>query len=140
VILDDGASDEIENRNGEVADPATVRPRLAEAAAENVDDIRRALLDAATGATKDHRVTFECQPQPRSAPGTPTFELSISVESPNRSRIAPLAWEAESPDLGCNELQRPAAMRDELREICTRRCTHSGWFPGPSLKKALQIA
>jgi hypothetical protein len=60
IVVDQAAVDELEARNGEVADPASVRPRLAEAAAENVDDIRRALLDAATGATKDHWVTFEC--------------------------------------------------------------------------------
>jgi hypothetical protein len=60
VIADEPASDELEQSNGHAADPATVRPRLAEAAAESVDDIRRALLDAATGATKDHWVTFEC--------------------------------------------------------------------------------
>jgi hypothetical protein len=59
VILDEPTRS-LEARNGEAADPALVRPRLAEAAAESVDDIRRALLDAATGATKDHWVTFEC--------------------------------------------------------------------------------
>src|SRR5262249_20139350 len=59
VIVDERAPDELEARS-EVADPATVRPRLAEAAAQSVDDIGRALLDAATGATKDHWVTFEC--------------------------------------------------------------------------------
>jgi hypothetical protein len=42
------------------ADPATVRPRLAEAAAESLDEIRRTLLDAATGATKEQWITFEC--------------------------------------------------------------------------------
>jgi hypothetical protein len=42
------------------ADPATVRPRLAAAAAENVDDIRRTLLDAATAASKPAWVEFEC--------------------------------------------------------------------------------
>jgi hypothetical protein len=42
------------------ADPSTVRPRLAEAAAENVDDIRRTLLDAATAASKPAWVEFEC--------------------------------------------------------------------------------
>ena len=42
------------------ADPSTVRPRLAEAAAENVDDIRRTLLDAATSASKPAWVEFEC--------------------------------------------------------------------------------
>ena len=42
------------------ADPSTVRPRLAEAAAENIDDIRRTLLDAATSASKPAWVEFEC--------------------------------------------------------------------------------
>jgi hypothetical protein len=42
------------------SDPATVRPRLAEAAAEELDGIRRTLLDAATGAVRDHWITFEC--------------------------------------------------------------------------------
>ena len=41
-------------------DPATVRPRLAEAAAESVEDIQRALLDAATSASKPAWVEFEC--------------------------------------------------------------------------------
>jgi hypothetical protein len=60
VIVDEAAPYELDVRNGDVLDPASVRPRLAEAAAESVDDIQRALLDAATGATKDHWVTFEC--------------------------------------------------------------------------------
>jgi hypothetical protein len=42
------------------ADPSTVRPQLAEAAAENVDDIRRTLLEAATSASKPAWVEFEC--------------------------------------------------------------------------------
>ena len=41
-------------------DPSTVRPRLAEAAAESVDDIQRTLLDAATSASKPAWVEFEC--------------------------------------------------------------------------------
>jgi hypothetical protein len=41
-------------------DPATVRPRLAEAAAESVEDIQRTLLDAATSALKPAWVEFEC--------------------------------------------------------------------------------
>ena len=60
VIDDEPAPGELKERNGHAADPATVRPRLAAAAAEGVDDIRRTLLDAATSATKDHWVTFEC--------------------------------------------------------------------------------
>jgi hypothetical protein len=45
-------------RNG--ADPAQVRPRLAEAAAASLDDIQAALLDAALGATREMWVTTEC--------------------------------------------------------------------------------
>jgi hypothetical protein len=41
-------------------DPATVRPRLAEAAAQSVEDIQRTLLDAATSASKPAWVEFEC--------------------------------------------------------------------------------
>jgi hypothetical protein len=40
----------VENGNSKV-DPASVRPRLAEAAAASLDAIQRALLDAALGAT-----------------------------------------------------------------------------------------
>jgi hypothetical protein len=42
------------------ADPATVRPRLAEAAAESLDEISRSLLEAAIGAVKKQWITFEC--------------------------------------------------------------------------------
>jgi hypothetical protein len=59
VIVDEPGPSEPVLSNIGIADPATVRPRLAEAAAESVDDIRRTLLDAATSATKDHWVTFE---------------------------------------------------------------------------------
>ena len=37
-----------------------MRPRLAEAAAESVEDIQRTLLDAATSASKPAWVEFEC--------------------------------------------------------------------------------
>ena len=42
------------------ADPAQVRPRLAEAAAASYDDIQTALLDAALGATREMWVTTAC--------------------------------------------------------------------------------
>jgi hypothetical protein len=42
------------------ADPAQVRPRLAEAAAASLDDISTALLDAALGATRDMWITTAC--------------------------------------------------------------------------------
>jgi hypothetical protein len=60
IVLSDETTDD-DSTNGTAAiDPATVRPRLAEAAAEGLDGIRKTLLDAATGAVRDHWVTFEC--------------------------------------------------------------------------------
>jgi hypothetical protein len=47
--------------NGSARDPASVRPRLAEAAAESLEDIRRVLLDTATGANKQLWATITCK-------------------------------------------------------------------------------
>src|SRR5690349_12834908 len=43
-----------------VVDPASVRSRLAEAAAESVEDIRRVLLETATGALRATVVCKHC--------------------------------------------------------------------------------
>jgi hypothetical protein len=61
LVTADSQADDIAavSKNGS-CDPATVRPRLAEAAAEGVEGIRKTLLDAATGAVRDHWITFEC--------------------------------------------------------------------------------
>jgi hypothetical protein len=48
------------NGSGAV-DPASVRPRLAEAAAESLEDIRRVLLETATGANKNLWATINCK-------------------------------------------------------------------------------
>jgi hypothetical protein len=58
-VAADGQTDQVATENGS-RDPATVRPRLAEAAAEGLEGIRKTLLDAATGAVRDHWTTFEC--------------------------------------------------------------------------------
>jgi len=60
-VTADGQADDVAavSENGS-RDPATVRPRLAEAAAEGLEGIRKTLLDAATGAVRDHWITFEC--------------------------------------------------------------------------------
>src|SRR5262249_1099565 len=42
-------------------DPASVRPRLAEAAAASLDDIRRVLLETATGANRNLWATINCK-------------------------------------------------------------------------------
>jgi hypothetical protein len=61
LVPEDGPAGEVATvgQNGS-RDPATVRPRLAEAAAEGLEGIRKTLLDAATGAVRDHWITFEC--------------------------------------------------------------------------------
>ena len=45
--------------NGAVT-PAEVRPLLAKATADSLDEISAALLDAAVGATREHWTTFTC--------------------------------------------------------------------------------
>jgi hypothetical protein len=42
-------------------DPSSVRPRLAEAAAASLEDIRRVLLETATGANKSLWATVNCK-------------------------------------------------------------------------------
>jgi hypothetical protein len=62
-------------------DPASVRPRLAEAAAASLDDIQRALLDAALGAVREHWVTCTC--------GSCGQKQRLQVNVPDvRSRVA----------------------------------------------------
>jgi hypothetical protein len=56
IVLDEL---EVAAGNGK-ADPASVRPRLAEAAAASLDEIQRALLDAALGSMREHWVTCTC--------------------------------------------------------------------------------
>src|SRR6476661_7936753 len=45
----------------EMVDPASVRPRLAEAAAESLEDIRRVLVETATGANRQLWATITCK-------------------------------------------------------------------------------
>jgi hypothetical protein len=49
------------SNGGGTVDPASVRPRLAEAAAESVDELRRVLLETATGANKNLWATVSCK-------------------------------------------------------------------------------
>jgi hypothetical protein len=49
------------NNGRSAADPSSVRPRLAEAAAESLEDIRRVLLETATGANKNLWATINCK-------------------------------------------------------------------------------
>jgi hypothetical protein len=98
------------------ADPARVRPRLAEAAAASLDDISSALLDAALGATRETWVTTVC-----SGCGK---KQRVEVKIPDvRSRVAaielllreglgrpPQAEEAASPRMPYRRSRREARL------------------------------
>jgi hypothetical protein len=104
-----------------VIDPATVRPRLAAAAAEGLEEIRKTLLDAATGAVRDHWVTFEC--------GDCGSRKRVEVPVPDvRARVAaielllreglgrpPQAEEAPAPRLPTTAAAVTAMSWDELQ-------------------------
>src|SRR5262245_56922921 len=47
--------------SGNDADPATIRPRLARAAAENVEQLQASLLEAAGSAVRPVWITVECE-------------------------------------------------------------------------------
>ena len=51
----------ITTNGGSAVDPSSVRPRLAEAAAASLEDIRRVLLETATGANKNLWATINCK-------------------------------------------------------------------------------
>jgi hypothetical protein len=53
---------EVTTGNGTATvDPASVRPRLPEAAAESLEDIQRVLLETATGANRNLWATINCK-------------------------------------------------------------------------------
>jgi hypothetical protein len=93
-------------RNG--ADPAQVRPRLAEAAAASLDDIQAALLDAALGSLRPVWITHTCR--------NCSQKERIEVQVPDiRSRVAAIergghgAWRRGArAEAGCLARRRPA--------------------------------
>jgi hypothetical protein len=78
----DDEPDVTETSGNGVIDPSTVRPRLAEAAAEGLEGIHKTLLDAATGAVRDHWVMFECGKRKRVEVPVPTFVLASPHPAP----------------------------------------------------------
>jgi hypothetical protein len=105
-------------------DPSTVRPRLAEAAAENVDDIRRTLLEAATAATKPAWVEFECTdcgnrkrvevPIPDVRARVAAIELLLRE---GLGRPAQAEEPASPPQLSRAEAEARALDRDQLKAL-----------------------
>jgi len=73
-----------------------VRPRLAEAAAESVEDIQRTLLDAATSASKPAWVEFEwtdCGNRKRVEVPIPVSALGLQRSNCcSKAEIEALGW------------------------------------------------
>jgi hypothetical protein len=107
------------------ADPSTVRPRLAEAAAGSLDEISRVLLEAATGATKTQWADFECEcgrrkrvevPMPDVRARVAAIELLLreglgrapQAEEPSTPRMPRTVEEVEA--LSWTEMQAVAAI------------------------------
>ena len=63
-------------------DPASVRPRLAEAAAASVDEIRRVLLETATGANRNLWATINCKHCGRAG----RYEITVPDNKVRRTR------------------------------------------------------
>jgi hypothetical protein len=105
-------------------DPATVRPRLAAAAAESVEDIQRTLLDAATSASKPAWVEFECTdcgkrkrvevPVPDVRARVAAIELLLRE---GLGRPAQAEEPAFPPQLSRTEAEARAFDRDQLKTL-----------------------
>jgi len=115
-------------------DPPTVRPRLTEAAAENVDDIRRTLLEAATSASKPAWSSSSARtlatasesrfPSQTSVPGLPRSSCSYAKDSaaPHRRRNQPPRhnWsraEAEARALDRDQLKALVVAHPEIEYL-----------------------
>jgi hypothetical protein len=72
------------------ADPASVRPRLAEAAAESVDEIRRVLLETATGANRNLWATINCKHSGRAG----RYEITVPENKVRLDAILALLHES----------------------------------------------
>jgi hypothetical protein len=114
------------------ADPSTVRPRLAEAAAGSLDEISRVLLEAATGAMKKQWADFECEcgrrkrvevPMPDVRARVAAIELLLreglgrapQAEEPSTPRMPRTAEEVDA--LSWTEMQDVAAiLKAEVEE------------------------
>ena len=103
--------------------PATVRPRLAEAAAESLEDIRRTLLDAATYASKPAWVEFacpECSKRKRVEVPVPDVRARVAaIELLLREGLgrAPQAEETPVPRLPATVAEAKTLSRNELQVL-----------------------
>jgi hypothetical protein len=98
--------------NGSRADPASVRPRLAEAAAESVDDIRRVLVETATGANKELWATISCKHCGR----TGRYEITVPDNKVRLDAVQALLHEALGRP-GQAEAQPTASLPNTAHEV-----------------------
>jgi hypothetical protein len=90
----------VETGNGR-ADPASVRPLLAEAAAASIEEIRRVLVETATGANKQVWATVtckHCQRQGRYEVVLPDYRVRLdAVEALLREGLGRVAQSEPAP-------------------------------------------
>jgi hypothetical protein len=110
---------EVTTGNGTMTvDPASVRPRLAEAAAASIEDIRRVLLETATGANKNLWATINCKHCGRAG----RYEITVLDNKVRLDAIQALLHES---------LGRPGqAERRRPRRRCPGRSSRYASFPG----------
>jgi hypothetical protein len=87
--------------------PAEVRPRLAEVAAERLDDLQRVLLEVATGANKNLWATVNCKHCARSG----RYEIVVPDNKVRLDAVQALLHEA---------LGRPAQAEAQARPVLPR--------------------
>jgi hypothetical protein len=80
----------VEGNGADVVDPASVRPRLAEAAAANIEELRRVLLETATGANKQLWATIVCKHCDRAG----RYEITVPDNKVRREAVQALLHEA----------------------------------------------
>jgi hypothetical protein len=83
-------SEAVVGNGANMIDPSAVRPRLAEVAAERIDDLQRVLLETATGANKNMWVTVSCKHCARSG----RYEIVVPDNKVRLDAIQALLHEA----------------------------------------------
>jgi hypothetical protein len=131
-----------------IVDPASVRPRLAEAAAASIEDMRRVLVETATGANKRVWVTINCKHSDRAGryeivvpdnrvrldavqallheslgrPGQAETAPSGALASHRRRSAQPPTERAPRPQWRCSREKNSALARARLRALDPPAC------------------
>jgi hypothetical protein len=100
---------------GSAADPASVRPRLAEAAAASLEGIRRVLLETATGANRNLWATINCKQCGRAG----RYEITVPDNKVRLDAIQALLHESLGRPGQAEAQTAPALLRtaEDVRQL-----------------------